>query len=373
MTNLGRPLYGIDAGGTGTSVRAWNGDRWDMPSVNPTSVGQDASDRRLAGLFARIRDHSAQAQAISAQAISAQAISQSSQDSNRPAIWLASASVDPATAGTETHRCTEAASAAGLRAELVISNDQTPLLLDAPPGTGHVIIICGTGSGFLATDGRSAPVRVGGCEYLGSDEGSAFDLGLFGLRAAARGLDGRGPRTALAGLLAQEYGVPVPELARKLAREPFPKSVVAALAPVVLQAWLDGDKVAEALVGDAISELATGARAARDAAGIGPGDGPGGDGPGGDGPGGDGPGGDGPGWRLSAIGGIVTGCPPFFARLADAARALGADPVRLVTDPAATMLSALARLAATDPMNLSDPRIDRDTWYLDLERASADA
>jgi N-acetylglucosamine kinase-like BadF-type ATPase len=325
--SVDRPLYGIDAGGTGTSVRAWNGDHWTGPSVNPSSVGQDTSDRCLAALFTRIRDHAG--------------------PTARPAIWLASASVDPATADGETRRCAEAARVAGLRAELVISNDLTPLVLDAPPGTGHVIVVCGTGSGFLATDGRSAPVRVGGCEYLGSDEGSAFDLGLFGLRAAVRGLDGRGPRTQLSDLLAAHAGAPVPELARTLARDPFPKAAVAALAPTVLQAWLGGDQVADDLVTNAIGELATGAKAARDAAAVGA------------------------GWRLSAIGGIVTGCPPFFARLAAAATGLGADPVRLISDPAAAMLTALARLAATDPMTLSDPRIDRDTWYLALADAAA--
>lgn len=332
MSSADRPLYGIDAGGTRTSVRAWNGDQWSAPSVNPNSVGQDASDRCLASLFTRIREHAGQGSGRGPASV-------------RPAIWLASASVDPAKAADETRRCAKAARAGGLRAELVISNDVTPLVLDAAPGTGHVVVVCGTGSAFLATDGRSAPVRVGGCEYLGSDEGSAFDLGLFGLRAAVRGLDGRGPRTALSDRLAVQAGVPVPELARRLARAPFPKSAVAALAPAVLQAWLDADTVAGELVDAAIGELAAGARAARDAATVGP------------------------GWRLSAAGGIVTGCPPFFSRLAAAAAGLGADPVILISDPAAAMLTALARLVATDPMTLSDPRIDRDTWYLDLAGA----
>ncbi|HEX4059427.1 MAG TPA: BadF/BadG/BcrA/BcrD ATPase family protein [Streptosporangiaceae bacterium] len=338
--SVGRPLYGIDAGGTGTSVRAWNGDHWTGPSVNPSSVGQDASDRCLADLFTRIRDHAAANHATANPATENPATENPA--TARPAVWLASASVDPALVDGEARRCAEAARVAGLRAELVISNDLTPLVLDAPPGTGHVIVVCGTGSGFLATDGRSAPVRVGGCEYLGSDEGSAFDLGLFGLRAAVRGLDGRGARTALSDLLAAQAGAPVPELARRLARDPFPKAAVAALAPAVLRAWLGGDQVADGLVTDAIAELAVGARAARDAAGVGS------------------------GWRLSAIGGIVTGCPPFFARLAAAAAGLGADPVTLISDPAAAMLTALARLAATDPMTLSDPRIDRDSRYLDL-------
>ena len=43
----GRPLYGIDAGGSHTSVRAWNGDSWNAPPLNPSSVGQEESDRRL--------------------------------------------------------------------------------------------------------------------------------------------------------------------------------------------------------------------------------------------------------------------------------------------------------------------------------------
>jgi N-acetylglucosamine kinase-like BadF-type ATPase len=331
----GRPLYGIDAGGTGTSVRAWTGERWDLPSVNPSSVGQDSSDRCLADLFGRIRAHAGPDG------------NRAGRTSARPAIWLASASVDAATAAEQQRRCAEVARAAGLHAEIVLSNDVTPLILAAPPDVGHIVIVCGTGTAFLGTNGRSAPVRIGGCEYLGSDEGSAFDLGLFGLRAAVRGLDGRGQRTALSDLLAAEAGVPVPELARRLAWLPFPKAAVAALAPVVLRAWLDGDPAATSLVDTEVGELAAGARAARDAAGLAP------------------------GWRLSVAGGVVTGCPEFFAMLAAAVVGLGAGPVTLISDPAAVHLTALARLAVTDPMRLSDPRIGRDAWHLDLADRTA--
>jgi N-acetylglucosamine kinase-like BadF-type ATPase len=336
MSGAGRPLYGIDAGGSGTSVRAWNGERWSLPSVNPSSVGQDSSDRSLADLFGRIRAHAGRG------------AERSGGTSGRPAIWLASASIDPATAAVELRRCTEAARAAGLRADLVVSNDVTPLILDAPPETGHVVAVCGTGTAFLATNGRAAPVRIGGCEYLGSDEGSAFDLGLRGLRTAVRGLDGRGQRTALSDLLAAEAGVPVPEFARRLALMPFPKAAVAALAPLVLRAWLNGDTAAADVVDAVIAELVAGARAARDAAGVAP------------------------CWRLSVAGGVVTGCPEFFRRLAAAAAGLGADPVMLISEPAAVLLTVLARLAVTDPMRLSDPRIDCDAWYLDLAGRTAD-
>jgi len=330
MTQTDRLRYGIDAGGSGTSVRASDGERWKAPPVNPSSVGQDASNRCLSELFGRIRAHAGQIGELGGGAPAG------------PVIWLASASVDPATAEEETRRFATAARAAGLRATLVISNDVTPLILRAPAGVGHIVAVCGTGAGFLATDGRSAPSRIGGCEYLGSDEGSAFDLGLHGLRAAVRGLDGRAQRTALSDLFAAEAGVPVFELARRLAGTPFPKSAVAALAPVVLRAWLGGDPAAAGLVEDAIGELVMGVRAARDAAAVAP------------------------GWRLSVAGGVVTGCPEFFGKLAVAASRLGADPVELISEPAAAVLDALVRLAATDPVGLSDPRIDRDIWRLDL-------
>jgi N-acetylglucosamine kinase-like BadF-type ATPase len=324
----GRSLYCVDAGGSGTSVRAWTGELWSLPSVNPSSVGRDSSDQGLAGLFARIRAHACRDAGRAG--------------SGRPAIWLALASLDPARPAAELDRCTAAARAAGLCADLVVSNDVSPLVLGAPPGTGHVVVVCGTGSAFLGTNGRSAPARVGGCEYLGSDEGSAFDLGLRGLRAAVCGLDGRGRPTVLAELLAADAGVPVPELARELARLPFPKAAVAALAPVVLRAWLDGDPAAAAVVDAAIGELVTGIRAARDAAAAAP------------------------GWHLSAAGGVVTGCPEFFRALAAAVTGLGACQVTLISDPTAVLHSALARFAATDPPRLSDPRIGHEAWHLDL-------
>jgi N-acetylglucosamine kinase-like BadF-type ATPase len=336
MSGQSRPLYCIDAGGSGTSVRAWNGEHWSLPPVNPSSVGRDSSDGTLADLFCQIR----------AQADRGDECARGT--SARPAIWLASASVDRATATVELRRITSAVRAAGLYAEIVVTNDVTPLILGAPPDAGHIVAVCGTGSAFLATDGRSALVRVGGCEYLGSDEGSAFDLGLRGLRSAVCGLDGRGQRTALSELLAAEAGVPVPELSRKLARMPFPKAAVAALAPVVLRAWLDGDRAAADLVDAVIGELVVGMRAVRDAAAVAP------------------------GWYLSVAGGVVNGCPDFFDRVAVAATGLGARHVVLVSDPTTVLLEALARLAVTDPMNLSDPRIDQEAWYLDCADRTAD-
>lgn len=323
MTRPPRPLYGIDSGGSTTSIAVSTGARWTAPSVNPSSVPSSTSARSAGAMFERIRWHAAG-------------------QGGRPAVWLAAAALDPAGPDQATSWLAAAARAAGLPGDLIISNDISPLLLAGPPGVGHVVAVCGTGSGFTATDGRSPPRRIGGFEYLASDEGSAFDLGLRGLRAAVRGLDGRAARTTLTSRLAGRGSAGLPGRARALAQTPFPKAAVAALAPVVVHAWQDGDQVAGQLVADAIGELVLGVRAARDAAGLTA------------------------GWRLTSTGGVLAGSPPFFAEFAAAAAALGADPVSLVTDPAAPVLAALGQVAADGPVRLADRRLGAGVRHLDL-------
>ena len=323
MTGVSPPLYGIDSGGSTTSVRAWSGEHWTAPSVNPSSVGKAASASSIHAVLDRIQQH-AQGRRL------------------RPAVWLASASLDPAAPAGEVARLAGAARSAGLRGDLVISNDITPLVLDAPAGAGHVVAVCGTGSGFAATDGSSPPCRIGGCEYLASDEGSAFDLGLRGLRAAVRALDGRGSGTALTALFAEQTGTGVPALARELAQTSFPKAAVAALAPVVVRAWRDGDEVAADVIAGAIHELTLGVSAARKTAGLPP------------------------GWRLSVTGGVMTGSPEFFRLFADAAARLGAGTVRLLVDPATAILAALTQFTADGPLALTDRRVGDGIWHIDL-------
>ena len=338
MSEPARPLYCIDAGGSRTSVRAWNGEHWSLPSLNPSSVGQASSNGTLADLFRRIPRPCQPAPSAPVTPLT------------RPAIWLASASVDRATAdapATPMHRC-----GAG---SLLYAESWSPTTSHRSFSAHHRMPAMSSPCAALAQ--HSSPRTgglprfascCGGCEYLGSDEGSAFDLGMRGLRTAVCGLDGRGQHTALSELLAAEAGVPVPELSRKLARMPFPKAAVAALAPVVLRAWLDGDPATADLVDAVIGELVVGIRAAHDAAAVAP------------------------GWHLSVAGGVVIGCPDFFDRVAAAATGLGARHVMLVSDPTTVLLGALARLAGTNPVNLSDPRIGQEAWYLDFADRTTD-
>ena len=73
----------------------------------------------------------------------------------------------------------------GSSATLVTSNDIAPLLL----ATSHrpvVAAIAGTGTGYAARTPDGTVRRASGAEYLLSDEGGGFDLGLQGLRAVIK-------------------------------------------------------------------------------------------------------------------------------------------------------------------------------------------
>ncbi|HWO60320.1 MAG TPA: TIM barrel protein, partial [Umezawaea sp.] len=294
------PLWTIDAGGTGTAV-AGPGGRRRYGSINPAS-SPDA-DTVLRKVFADLA---------------------ASLGGRVGEGWIATATIDPRDPGSELERLRRTAERAGLRGRVVVSNDALPWLV-APPLSGRgVAVVCGTGSGFLAGDGRSPAVRVGSCEYLGSDEGSAYDLGLSGLRAAVRALDGRGPDTALT----RHFSVAT---ARDLARRAYPKAGVAALAPVVVRAWLDDDLVAGDLVTNAIAELGLGVRAAAAAAGL-----------------------EGE-WTVAAGGGVFLGCPEFLQLF----RGEVLGEVVAVTDPNATIGAALAA-------GVPDWALDDCAWTLTL-------
>ncbi|WBB80397.1 hypothetical protein O7606_03175 [Micromonospora sp. WMMD882] len=311
MTSRTTRLWAVDAGGTATKALLDDGNRWSVGSVNPASVGAPAADADLLGLFRTIAERTG----------------------GQPTRgWLATATLDADAPRAVVDHLAGLARAAGLTGELVVSRDVLPLLVARPLGGRGVAVVCGTGTAFLAGDGAAAPLSVGGCEYLGSDEGSAFAIGLDGLRAAVRASDGRGAPTALTAALTGAGGGTVQDLARALAGQPFPKAAVAALAAAVTRCWLDGDAVAGAVVRGALDHLVDGVRAARDRAGL-----------------------DGD-WSATLAGGVFRGCPEFAdvlrRRLVDELGADG-DPA-VVDDPVDVVLRALRDVGDRVPAALAD-------------------
>jgi N-acetylglucosamine kinase-like BadF-type ATPase len=144
-----------------------------------------------------------------------------------------------------------------------VAND-TRALHAATFGIGSgIVLIVGTGSKCYgrAADGREW--EAGGVDYLVSDEGSAHDLAVRGIKAALRALDGRGPATTLRTLIFDalkltEYG----QISQRLHQDslenpgnPMTKAEIAALARFVTQACADGDAVARQVVVDALDSV----------------------------------------------------------------------------------------------------------------------
>jgi N-acetylglucosamine kinase-like BadF-type ATPase len=141
-------------------------------------------------------------------------------------------------------------------------NDILPLL-SWQPSTASVAAICGTGTGFAARDTDGYIRRASGAEYILSDEGGGFDLGLSGLRAATRGRDGRGASTALTEA-ALALGGGTFEGLWTFVYGPGPgglKQRVATFAPYVLRAAVVGDDVAEGILAAAVGHLTVGIQA----------------------------------------------------------------------------------------------------------------
>ncbi|MBN1919094.1 MAG: hypothetical protein JW889_14405 [Verrucomicrobia bacterium] len=120
-----------------------------------------------------------------------------------------------------------------------------------------VAVIAGTGSIVVGRDGAGRLHKVGGSGHLLDDDGSAWDLGISGLRAVIEAADGRGPQTALTRPLLDAAGLRgVDEIIPWLYALDEPKPTVARLAPVVIEAAGAGDGAAKIIVEYGASELA---------------------------------------------------------------------------------------------------------------------
>jgi N-acetylglucosamine kinase-like BadF-type ATPase len=152
--------------------------------------------------------------------------------------------------------------------QTLVCNDVLPLFALTAPEAEVVAVICGTGTSFVAR-GRKGWSRASGLEFILSDEGGAFDIGLKGLRSVIRAADGRGPQTLLSALAADWHSSDPVSLFTHLHHSARPpKQVVASFAPVVLKAVAVGDGVAEKILVEAAHELVIGTLAVARESGV---------------------------------------------------------------------------------------------------------
>jgi glucosamine kinase len=138
-----------------------------------------------------------------------------------------------------------------------VVNDIVPAWAGGTGSQPGVVVIAGTGSNSLGVNARGETWRAGGWGHILGDEGSAYWLGLAGLRAAVASRDGRGPETSLADQAVRFFDIPqiesLPELVYGGA---FSKEHVASFAATVSAVAGSGDRVALDLLRRAATDLA---------------------------------------------------------------------------------------------------------------------
>jgi N-acetylglucosamine kinase-like BadF-type ATPase len=144
-----------------------------------------------------------------------------------------------------------------LSKKVSISNDATLLFAAGTPEGWGVAVVAGTGSIAFTLDRDGKENRAGGWGYLMGDEGSAFRIGLEGLRAACRAADNIGPPTKLLAAYLEKLGSNDPrDFIPAVYRGKWDKAAIAALAPVVLELAASSDETARAIFERESMELA---------------------------------------------------------------------------------------------------------------------
>ncbi len=240
-------VMGIDGGGSAVRVAVLAADlticgQSTGPTTNPSVVGRDAARRTI---------QAAMREALGASAllpgqIAAVGIGVAGAAMTHAEDWLRAvvAEVTP-------------------QARVVPSADYEIALVGAHGERRGVLVLAGTGSLAYGVNAAGESALVGGWGYLLGDEGGGFWIGLEGLRAAVRGVEGRGPATALSGLLleALRLGAPRELIGWLYHGEAARTREIAALAPLVFAQAEAGDSVAVQIVNRAADELAAAARA----------------------------------------------------------------------------------------------------------------
>ena len=125
--------------------------------------------------------------------------------------------------------------------------DHEIVLVGALNGGKGIIFVCGTGSIALGRDNDGSYVRAGGWGHLIGDEGSGYGLGRDAFFAVTKDIDGYGCHTVLTNLIAQKLGLATQDDIISYVYS-GDKSSVAALAPIVEEAYKAGDEIAIQIV-----------------------------------------------------------------------------------------------------------------------------
>ena len=122
------------------------------------------------------------------------------------------------------------------------------------PPAARVVVLSGTGSCCYGKNATGKTVKVGGWGHQLGDRGSAYDIALRALRAAARSFDHRQVWCRFGQRALRTVGAGAPDALITWLRSAS-KTEVAALAPEVFSAAAEGDRVARTVLSETAGML----------------------------------------------------------------------------------------------------------------------
>jgi N-acetylglucosamine kinase-like BadF-type ATPase len=140
--------------------------------------------------------------------------------------------------------------------EFQFMNDIYIALRTATDSNDALAIIAGTGSNCYGLNSEGQSHKTGGLDYIISDQGSGFAIGLAVLQMAAKSYDGRIAPSKLE-IKVNEYfqTSSIPELKHSVYNPVLSKMQIAALARLAFEAMDEGDQTAKYIVDQAGEEL----------------------------------------------------------------------------------------------------------------------
>lgn len=135
----------------------------------------------------------------------------------------------------------------------IIVNDTQIGLRSATDNKNAMVIICGTGSNCFAQSDEGKELRVGGLEYILSDEASGYAMGSKALHFAAKSFDGRVKKTMLEEMIVEKLQVKNMREAKNVVHT-YQKRDFAGLVYLIFEAYRQDDWAAKEIVEETVEE-----------------------------------------------------------------------------------------------------------------------
>jgi N-acetylglucosamine kinase-like BadF-type ATPase len=130
----------------------------------------------------------------------------------------------------------------------IVVHDSVIAIYASTLGRPGIVVNAGTGSfaAGIGTNGRT--IRAGGWGNIINDEGSAYDIGRLGIRAALHALDGTERKTAIARLLVRKFKLhALEDIVHEVYNKPMTVEEVSSISKLVAQAAVNGDQPARSI------------------------------------------------------------------------------------------------------------------------------